>query len=423
MYRGWLRYGDAELGNTARLVAHLTSPDLVGDPGNLATVCPPGLSVEYDDSWTGFAQWMGHGSYEVTGAPWYDASQPESAEFLGIWPMLVEGLDSLPIQREVSESIGDGGSASYHRDTTRRINVSALLVGCTNTGVRYGLRWLTCQLRSGRNTGGMPLQFLASHPGGSETDPNRLHRTMVDVVYTGATTVGEYGRGYAGEENRQGTVLRVDFELAATTPYAFGRATVYNVEWEVDDADGVTFQQDCPPGDGSCEEPVTFLTDPNCPPTLLPAASAIRMPCSPATQTCVPLCEGRRRVWTLPTAGYGCGERVVDILISNESAFDEARSIALAWVPCGENRECDRISETSIGYIPPGGQIILDGIRGRARAVVGDREYSASSLVARAGGGPWRPELLDGSSCYELVMDTDPATEVTVSVISRVRDS
>lgn len=423
MYRGWLKYGDAELANTSRVVAHLTSPELIGDPDpSMGCLAPPGISVEYDDSWEGFAQWMGHGTYEVTGAPWFDASQVESSEFLGIWPMLIEGVDSVPVQRDVSESICDGGSASYHRDGTRRIAVSALLIGTTNAGVRYGLHWLTCQLRASRNTGGFPLEFLAASPAGSATDPNRLHRTMIDVVYTGNVTVGEYGRGYAGTHNRQGTTLRVDFELAATTPYAFGRATLHTVEWEVDDAQGVVFAEDCPPGQG-CADPVSILTDPNCPPVLLPASSPIRMPCSPAAQTCVPLCEGRRRVWTLPSSAYGCIERVVDVQVTNDSTFDDVRGVLLAWVPCGANRECDRIAETSIGYIPPGGQIILDGVRGRARAIVGDRDLSASSIVSRAEGGPWRPGLLDGNGCYELVMDTDPDTEVSVSVISRVRDS
>lgn len=422
MLRSFLRYGDAELANASRLLAHLTSPALVGDPANNTCPTPPGISIEYDDTWPGLQAWLGHGEYTVTGAPWYDPAAPESAEFLGVWPMAVEGLDSVPIQRDVAESVCDGGTAAYHRDTTRRIPISALLIGTSNAGVRYGLRWLTCQLRAGRMGGGLPLEFLAAHPGGSDADPNRLLRTMIDVVLTAPPTVAEYGRGYHGQDNRQGTLLRVDFELTATNPYAFGAATVYTVEWEVDDPNGVTWVEDCPPGDGSCAEPVTVLTDPLCPPTLLPRAVLPAMPCAPATAACVPLCEGRRRIWTLPSLGTGCGERVVDVLITNTSTHTAVRSIGLAWVPCGGNRECDRLAETSIGYIPPRGQIILDGVRGRARAVVAGQEQSAAAVVARGGGGPWRPPLLDPGGCYELVMDTDLDTEVSVSVISRVRD-
>lgn len=423
-YRGYLRYGNAEVANTSRVVAHLSQPTPDGDP-HLMTwpATPPGVSLEYDDSWDGLREWLGHGDYTVTGAPWFDPGRAESAEFLGIWPMLIEGLDGLPVQREISESVCDGGSAERHRDTTRRINVSVLLLATSNAGAQYGMNWLSYQLRAGRVAGGLTLEYLSAHPGGSGADPNRLLRQMIDVVMTGSPTIAEYGRGYSSDRNRQGTLYRIDFELTAAIPYAYGPATTHLVEWAEDDPNGIVWVEDCPPEGGLCSTSTSVLTDPLYPPVILSRPAVPILAGSPAAATCVPLCEGRRRVWQLPTLGPSIGDRVVDVTIENTDTYREVRNLALAWVPCGESRECDRMAEASISYIPPRGRVTLDGIRGRARAVVAGQEQSAAAVVARTGGGPWRPTLLDPSRCYELVLDTDLDTEVEVSVVSRVRDS
>src|SRR5678809_87065 len=112
-----------ELANSSRLVAHMvpsapTRDDEIG--GVMACVCD--VSVPYDDTWTGLQAALADDPYVMVNAPWYDAAKPQSSEFAGIWVMDVTGLDSIPVQREITESICAGGVASRARDTSRTVH-------------------------------------------------------------------------------------------------------------------------------------------------------------------------------------------------------------------------------------------------------------------------------------------------------------
>lgn len=84
---------------------------------------------------------------DVTTAPWYDANYDPSAEFAGIIPLNITGMDESTLSRSVTEYITDGGSVNGTRNTTRPLVWSALIVASSPRGAEYGRRWLNKVMR------------------------------------------------------------------------------------------------------------------------------------------------------------------------------------------------------------------------------------------------------------------------------------
>lgn len=415
MYRGLLTYGDTEIANTSRVVSHLQG-DGVGMCG-----CG-GLQVDYDDSWPGMKDLYGVEEWSPLSSPWYDPLVPASLQFVGMWVMQVEGMDAVPVSREVAESVCDGGVAARHRDVPRVITVEALLIGCTAVGVQFGLDWVSRKLRKGRTLGsrGEPLSFLVASPEGFVTDPMEalgLFRSMVDVVLTKEVTVTERGRGYGAAVGREAQILRVTFELTATNPYMYGQESIIPVAWTSDVALPVQWTTGCVSAE--CSTGPGPLLDPACAPVVAPAVEQGVLSCAPSAR--VPLCAGRRRVWTLTGSVEWNQDRIVDLVVQNTGAAP-VRGVSLRWVPVGADVECYQVGSAVIGYLPAGGEIVLDGVRGRAKAMVGGVPVSAAAVVSAGRGGPWRPAVLNSGS-WQLVMDSEADAALSVTVVSRGRDS
>lgn len=82
-------------------------------------------------------------------APWYDASEPGSATFLGVVLLDLNGYDST-ITRVVSPRIQGLGGATFsgQRRNPRTWTFRAALVSADDAGAEYGLRWLTSVLET-----------------------------------------------------------------------------------------------------------------------------------------------------------------------------------------------------------------------------------------------------------------------------------
>ncbi len=80
----------------------------------------------------------------VDPAPWYDASEPGAATFLGVVLRDFTGYDST-ITRVVTPRIQGLGGASFsgQRRNPRTWKFQATLVSADDAGAEYGLRWLT----------------------------------------------------------------------------------------------------------------------------------------------------------------------------------------------------------------------------------------------------------------------------------------
>lgn len=105
-YRGLLTLGGVEIANSHRAVSYWDA------------VALPRLTRHFDDTWPHTARHLGQQAYrlpQLDTAPWFDLEDPDSADFGGIWPMAVDGLDSASWQREVVPGNGDGATFGLGR--------------------------------------------------------------------------------------------------------------------------------------------------------------------------------------------------------------------------------------------------------------------------------------------------------------------
>lgn len=85
----------------------------------------------------------------VDPAPWHDATEPGSAEFLGLVLLDITGYDST-LTRVVTPRIQGLGGASFsgQRRGPRVWKFRAAMVSGSDAGAEYGLRWLTSALET-----------------------------------------------------------------------------------------------------------------------------------------------------------------------------------------------------------------------------------------------------------------------------------
>lgn len=428
VYRSWFDYGGVEIANAARVgglarVGAPTSDAAIFGNAAAGCSCSAGL-INYPDWWRGQEDYLGGDYSDITDAPWYNPARCESQRFHGIWPMVVEGLGPVQISRELVESFCNGGHSTRHRDMSRTVRVEAMLVACDHAAAVYGLQWLTCELRQAAQTKGSDLKYLAASPQDSCVDPDRLQRTIPDVVLLQEPKVIDMQNlGYGSASNRHGSIWRVEWVWGSGNPYAYGPAVEVPVVFTEDVPDPITWSTNCLDTSG-CAEPATAVYNPGCPPLTLPDPAPVAVGCTTDVAGCTPLCEGRRRVFTFeptPDMTSICGETVVDIWVTNDSLTEPAYGVNLAWVPCGADRDCDRISDITISYIPPGSSVVLDSVRGRPR-VFQDGIFKQAAGLVRGPNGPWSGLALDGYTCWEMLLDSPPETTVSISLWARPRD-
>lgn len=390
---------------------------LVGDcwtPDNLCFGCRS--IIEYDDSWPGLSEFLSDSIYRPELAPWYTTRAPESAEFGGVWVMDVKGLDTTPIQRDVSELAGAGGAAGPHRDAARKVTFEAVLIACSNAGLTYGLQWLTCQLRDTAKRTDSVLRYLAAHPSDSAVDPAGLVREVHGVVLTQEPqiTAAQTGRG----EHSQATTYRVSWELTVTRPYAYTPAIDVPVEWDTIAVEPIRWihAADCRKP-ASCE-PMPVLFGEGCE---LDKIEVVTSP-PPSCGGCLPVCAVETRIFEIPTFDYPlrCSETAVSLTVRNTGA----RALTLQGYlrRCNAREDCDDHRwPVQINGLPPQAELILDGIGGRYWAEVGGVKRRPVGIVGTPTGAPWRPPVIDRSLCWELVVisDGDSAFEVGMSLADR----
>ena len=75
-------------------------------------------------------------------APWVDYRDPDTYDFMGVYPLNVTGTEDSTWTASVTENIGDGGVVQGVRRTSKTIVFQVVLVGRTVCGAEAGLRWL-----------------------------------------------------------------------------------------------------------------------------------------------------------------------------------------------------------------------------------------------------------------------------------------
>lgn len=386
----------------------------VGECWGSASICwRCDATLTYDDTWPGLQDFLGDPDYRPELAPWYSVEQPESGEFGGVWVMDVQGLDATPIERTLTPLLGPGSSAGPHRDVARTMTFDALLVACTSAGLEYGLKWLACRLRETTGSTDSVLRYLSAHPGHSVVDPRTLVREQHGLVLTAAPTVKE-AMNTGGRPHQQATVARVTWEMTALSPYAYLPPLTVAPNWSEVSTQPVTWihAADCAKPETCVDMPVLFSAD--CVPEQIPVI--VTPP--PVCGGCVPVGEITMYRYRVPTmvAPFICRDTVVTTRVRNtgETPF----TAQMFWRDCGADVRCEQNQfPLQVSGLVPSAELTLDGISGRFWVEYDERLRRPVGMVATPTGAPWRPPLIDRTTCWDFIVQTDGAAEFEVDFV------
>src|SRR5690606_24033798 len=416
-FRGWFLLNGQEVSNTSRLLSHIR-PQVPEHDDDVATAleCACEVVVPYDDSWTGLRAEVGDAPYVLVRSPGYNAARPASADFACVWVMEVDGFGPIPVQREVSDAICVGGVPSLARDTARPLTFSALVVACTNAGAEYGLDWLSCVLRQANARGGLDLEFFKAHLEDTGETAATLRRAYFGVVLTQPPTVVETSGGSEGRANRQAPIDRGGGEMVATNPYAYGASTLLPVTWDSETEEAITWAHapDCS-DTSSCGLPTIYNAD------CLPPDDPLTPAVIPTCGGCLPICSIEKRTWELPTQLGNCDDTVVTVRVTNNGA--DPLTVIMYWQPCGSTDPCERTGQLQVSGLPTDHTVVADSVTGRPYVAVDNVAHRQVGIVSTPNGAPWRPTTLDAMLCWELVAESAPGVDYTVTIELKDRDA
>lgn len=375
--------------------------------------------LDYDDSWPGLQAFLGDTVYRPELAPWYVTEQPESAEFGGVWVMQVDGLDVTPVERDVQPVVGPGGVAGPSRDAHRQLRFEALLIGCTSAGVSYGLQWLACLLRDATIDNTSVLRYLAAHPSHSAVEVDGLVREAAGVVLTKAPSImQEFAPG--SKRNVQATMYRVTWEMAVLSPYAYVPAVDLQVDWHdiVRQPINWIHSADCGLPDNCIDLPVMFSTE--CVPEEI---SVVNTP-PPVCGGCLPVSEISKYLFRVPTMDYPFRCRQTAVTQTIRNVGEHSLSLQAFWRVCGTDIRCeDNRFPLQVSGLPPGAELVLDGITGRYKAFYDGYWRRPIGVVGTPNGAPWRPPLIDRQTCWEFVVQTATTSDFEIELSLRDREA
>lgn len=370
------------------------------------TMCDAGACslLGYDDSWPGLAEYLHDILYRPEIAPWYTTRQPESAEFAGIWVMDVTGLDVTPVARSVTDLVGAGGVAGPHRDVWRPLRFEALLIACSNAGLKFGLDWLACNLRDTTDRTDSVLRYFAAHPSHSDVDPATLVRDAHGVVLTKSPEIVEQHLA-SNVPNQQATLYRVSWEMAVCVPYAYRPPFNVPVVWDSLTSKSINWLHaaDCIRPE-TCETmPVLFSAD--CEPEVIDLVSTP----PPVCGGCMPVCSMDYYSFKVPTFDrpYACRETAVKTVIKNIG--DSPLTLQTFWRVCNSDIRCeDNLFPLQVSGLPVGASLTLDSITGKFWATQDGRIHRPVGVVGTPSGAPWRATIINRQTCYEFVAIAPP---------------
>lgn len=164
MYQGYLRFGCTEVANASRAYHQAEE----------AMCAPNWLVMNYKDV---LAEALNGGvpydELTIRDSPWYDAEEPASERFYGVYPTNIGGIEDSTATATITEGILNGGDIAGSRHAARRVQVDAYLLAEGDDALEYGLSWLKavlepsdcpeCSMHQG-SCGEVEMQFFAYAP-------------------------------------------------------------------------------------------------------------------------------------------------------------------------------------------------------------------------------------------------------------------
>lgn len=354
----------------------------------------------YDDSWPELGDFLGDMVYRTELAPWHSTRQPESTEFLGILLTKIEGLGPVKVSRPVEEMVGSGGVAGPHRDVSQKLTFTASLFACTNAGLEFGLHWLACRLRETNDNSDSVLRFFHGHPSHTAAVPASLIREVHGAVLTQSPTVVE---GFVSKRkpNQQATIYQITWQMGATSPYMYRPPQEVSVDWSTIESAAINWVHgpDCSTPD-TCEDmPVLFSA------TCVPEEIEVVVTPPPVCGGCMPVGGVEVYTWVAPFVDYiqGCRETAINLTFTNLSSRDI--TLQAYWRICGTDIRCeDSRWPLQINGLPEGAKLVIDSVNRRFWAELAGRRRRPKGIVGTPNGAPWKPVVLDRTTCWEFVV-------------------
>lgn len=407
MYQNYLQFAGNEIINLARTKTY--------------AIEAPWMRAEEIDT-DGLAAGLGDAPYAnvvTDDAPWFEADNPDTADFFGVIPISITGIEDATRSASTVESLGDGGVTSLVRRATKSIVVSVLLAGSTEAAVEAGYNWLSMALEGGcggdpYSYGGDDLCFLSALGDVDETsvDPTACLDDFRRTMHRVKTVQGPVIMTKA--ETSDGCWLwSVQWTMVAGTPWQFGRDYTVTDDMMAETAAGLPSTRppflfvdqafNCDQVTGSIDmirnpawpAPPTPPTTPNvalshfAPPEVWRRYS-IRVPAEaiPGWADAVP-----RLVFTAPVGG---------LTYMRVRFYQDP--VELFQVQ--ELDPCGFCGEFVVDYVPPSSQFVIDGSMEQIEVVMpGDIHIPAKSRVFSTDGGPFEwPKVSCGYS-YILTLD------------------
>lgn len=364
-------------------------------------------------------------------APWYDPAVPESALFAGIIPQSVEGLDSNPVDREVTRLIGGGGQLGPLTFTEKTVEFRVELIGASCCAVAYGLQWLTAALIrrcSPATCDESDLVWMAACPNSADgcapdiDEVRSMRRILTRVGLTkGPTVVERRGEGCGCGCN---ATIVVEFTLVAGNPRVFSETTEV-LGWtnlvipgdNCDDLHWICGPPEVCPGDLAIFDPACAVLPP-------PPAPLVTIGCF-----CEPVAVYRHMIdlEDYPPELWGASTISARVRTGDRPLRNVAlRLFARDGADCGDDYPaCDVLSSLGISYVPPNSTLTVDGVRRRAFITLGDgSRHTATRFVFATSGSvfEWLDMACGGSYCLSIEADafnTHNGAQVSVTTTAR----
>jgi hypothetical protein len=421
---GYLCFAGTEIVNNCRTVAYARA--------GLATVqiedcycCPdPGFPAAVG------APVGGYTLPQPDEAPWYDASEPSSAEFGGFYVLSADGLGPGETTRTLTERASGGGSLlGRAKQTSPQVTVTGVLFGKTCCAATYGLRWLRSILRgpcgSADGCNGGDLLFFDCCPDLDCGDTPQAcaqpyQRLLKDVAVIQSPRITGQFHGTsncAGVADCQGaSVLQVEFTLSAGRPCVYGNvldvATVALGNVNDECVEWLPVAAGKCPGD-PCAPAPSALIDPECPPPPAPPRAPVVLNdcyCNPiATNlTCVDI-PGNL------VSSAATGVPVIEIRTGSQ----QLRGITLRFYanPIDVDPQfldpCIACGEVTLSRLPPNSVFRMDGLERTVKVKTPGSVWTDAAQILGAAEGrlPFAYPVIEcGGVQYTLCVTYDTDT-------------
>lgn len=423
MYYGWMSYAGTEIINATRTVRYAESLmptfDLL-DCYDCARL--PDAIADND-----------YVSPTADEAPWYDVDVPESADFLGLYPLTLIGFEDSTRSATGYEAVLDGGYVTRVRHGIREMRVGGLLVGKTPAGASYGLTWLKSALGGSicSDCEGNDLCFLTHCPDvngdlqtqaqmDAVTDKAIRHLRRVTCV-DGPRVIKQF------KLNGGGSLIQVEFNLVAATPWLYGEPK------DIASAQGETLAAHLA---GALVYPITTLApcvpipppspiiDPDCPPVPSPPSAPL------LTSACgtEPASFFSYAIF-IPETAMNIWQDAVPIL-TIETGESEVRHVRIRFMArplSGQQPDdldpCGGCASFVINYIPGSTKTVVDGMTERVTMQRSNGAVqSAEHLVTGVGTEIFDWPVLSCGVGYYVIVDVDVNSIISLDLFLANRE-